>query len=60
VPQAAPFHSLNEARKPPERRVFHNNGACGPGRDTPYRERISGTGGYRLCDDCHRLNRLGR
>jgi hypothetical protein len=44
MPQAAPFHSLSEARKPPERRVFHNNGACGPGRDIPYRERISGTG----------------
>lgn len=60
MPKVAPFHSLNEAGKPPERRVYHNNGVCGPGRDIPYRERVSGTGGYRLCDDCFRLNRLDR
>lgn len=60
MPPVGPFHSLNEAKKPPAHRVYHNNGACGPGRDIAYRERISGMGGYRLCDDCDRLNRLGR
>ena len=60
VPPLAPFHSSNEHRKPVANRVFHNNGACGVGRDIPYRERVSGVGGYRLCDDCLRLDRLGR
>lgn len=60
MPSVAPFHSVNEARKPAEHRVYHNNGACGPGRDIPYRERVSGMGGYRLCEDCQRLNQLGR
>ncbi len=53
MPQVAPFHSVNEASKPPEHRVFHSNGACGTGRDIPYRERVSGSGhevwnGWRL------------
>jgi len=35
VPQVAPFHSVNEAAKPAERRVFDNNGACGPWHSLP-------------------------
>jgi len=60
MPQVPPFHSVNEAQKPPRDRVYHNNSACPPGRDIPQHERRTGTGGYRLCDDCSRLNREGR
>ena len=60
MPRVSPFYSVNELRKPPGRRVHHDNSVCPPGRDIPERERSSGTGGYRLCDDCGRLNREGR
>jgi hypothetical protein len=55
-----PFHSVNEAHKPAAHRVHHNNGVCPPGRDIPSYDRRSGTGGYRLCHDCERLNGEGR
>lgn len=63
MPPVAAFYSINEASKPPANRVHHNNSACPPGRDIPTHERMSGPGpglGYRLCDDCDRLNRDGR
>ncbi len=54
------FYSVNEASKPASARVHHNNGACPPGHDIPASERRSGTNGYRLCDNCARLNGQGR
>jgi len=60
MPLTAPFYSVNEAQKAPILRVHHNNSACPPGRDIPAWERRQGTGGYRLCDDCDRLNRERR
>jgi len=48
----AAFYSVNEAKKAPAHRVYHNNTACPPGRDIPHHERRAGTGGYRLCHDC--------
>jgi hypothetical protein len=60
MPKVADFYSINEAKKPADKRVYHNNGACIPGRDIPAHERRSGTGNYRLCDDCGRLNRDGK
>ena len=60
MPRVADFYSVNEVVKPQQLRVYHNNGACPPGRDIPANERRAGTNGYRLCDDCARLNREGR
>ena len=60
MPKVAAFYSINEAKKPAANRVHHNNSACAPGRDIPQHERRQGDGGYRLCDDCARLNRDGR
>lgn len=60
MPRIADFYSINEVKKPVEQRVHHNNSACPPGRDIPQNERRSGTGGYRLCNDCNELNRQGR
>lgn len=48
------FYSVNEEKKPASQRVHHNDNTCPPGRDIPANERRSGTGGYRLCDDCQR------
>lgn len=56
----AAFYSINEAKKPQEKRVHHNNSACPPGRDIPESERRPGSGSYRICDDCTRLNNEGK
>jgi hypothetical protein len=60
VSKVPEFYSVNEVKKEAPYRVHHNNGACPPGRDIPSWERRLGTGGYRLCDDCARLNREGK
>jgi len=60
MPQVSSFHSVNEAKKPASKQVHHNNSACPPGRDIPQNERRSGTGGYRLCNDCAERNRQGK
>jgi hypothetical protein len=57
MPLVAPFYSVNEVLKPAEDRVYHNNSACGPGREIKPEDRRPGTGGYRLCKDCAELNR---
>jgi len=60
MPKVAQFHSINEKDKPAANRVHHDNSACPPGRDIPPNELRSGMGGYRLCDDCKKLNDQGR
>ena len=53
----AVFHSVNETKKPVDKRVHHNNDKCPSGYDIPKQERIPGAGGYRLCTHCKNLNR---
>ena len=60
MPKVAEFYSINEVKKRAANRVHHNNSACPPGRDIPQNERRQGTGTYRLCDDCIRLNNQGQ
>jgi hypothetical protein len=60
MPRTAAFYSINEAAKPTNRQVYHDNSACPPGRDIPLNERRQGTGGNRLCQDCQNLNNQGR
>jgi hypothetical protein len=60
MPKVAAFYSVNETAKPAHNRVHHDNSACPPGRDIPANERRTGTGNYRLCDDCKKLNEQGR
>ncbi len=60
MPRVPEFYSINEVQKPQQRRVYHNNSACPPGRDIPAIESRPGTNGYRLCEDCNRLNNQGR
>jgi hypothetical protein len=56
MPSTPAFHSLNEAKKLEAIRVYHNNSACAPGRDIPQHEKRYGTGDYRMCQGCKRLN----
>ena len=49
MPKTAEFHSKNEAAKPVDERVYHNNSACARGVDIPEKERLQGKG--RLVDE---------
>ena len=60
MPKVTQFYSVNEAAKPANKRVHHDNGACRPGQDIPSNERRPGNGGYRLCEVCEDLDRKGR
>jgi hypothetical protein len=60
MPLVAAFYSMKEAEKSLQHRVHHNNSNCPPGRDIPADERLTGTGNYRLCHDCKKLNDQGR
>jgi hypothetical protein len=60
MPKVQDFYSINENKKPIEKRVYHDNSACAPGRDIPINERLSGKGGYRHCDVCTDETNKGR
>lgn len=55
--RVAPFYSAKETQKSEDKRVHHNNNRCPSGQDIRQRDRISGTGGYRVCKHCQDLNR---
>jgi len=60
MPITSAFYSINEEKKPATDRVHHNNSACRSGQDIPQNERRTGTGGYRLCENCQYLNGQGK
>jgi hypothetical protein len=45
-----PFHSKNCE-------VYHTNTRCGAANEIPHHDRVSGTGGYRQCKNCKKLDR---
>jgi hypothetical protein len=49
------FYSTNEIKHPPERRRYHNDDRCGPGRAIAQLDKRHGTAGYELCEDCRKL-----
>lgn len=57
---AVPFYSVNEAKKLPDSRVYHDNDACPAGRQILLNDRRYGANNYRLCEDCAKLNKAGR
>jgi len=64
MPHAPEFYSINEAKKPVANRVYHDDSACGPGREIPQHERRPGRGpsgeaAYRLCEDCQEEHKKG-
>jgi hypothetical protein len=52
--KVADYYSINEAKKPADKQVYHDNDQCIAGRDIPQSERRPGRGGYRHCNDCDR------
>ena len=58
MPAVTPFHWKNEAEKPGQKRVHHTNDACDDGRKIATGERVEGTGGFRRCVDCSRLDEI--
>ena len=53
MPAVASFHSKDQP-------VHHNNSKCGPGSEIPRHNKILGTGGKPLCQDCQKLNAAGK
>lgn len=53
------FYSVNESGKSASHQVHHDNSVCEAGKLIPIRDRITGTGGYRLCKDCQESDNLG-
>jgi hypothetical protein len=51
-----PFNSINEVKKPVDKRRYHNNNQCPSGYDIPDKERRRGEAGYTLCQHCKDLN----
>lgn len=60
MPKVADFYSVNEVNKPQDKRVYHHNSACPTGREIPANEKRQGTGGYRLCEDCVKVDKEGK
>jgi hypothetical protein len=48
------FYSINEVKKPANKRRYHNNSECGPGKEIPKADKRAGTDGYDLCEDCQK------
>jgi hypothetical protein len=59
MPRITAFHSVNEIAKPADKRVYHDNSTCPPGRDIPREVRRPGTGGYGRCHQCRDRNEQG-
>jgi hypothetical protein len=55
--RVSPFHSKSEASKPVTMQVYHSNDACYLARTIVGSQRSPGSGGYRMCKECDRLNR---
>lgn len=48
-----PWHSFEQS-------VYHDNSECNTGTDIAPEDLRQGTGGKPLCQECHRLNQIGR
>jgi hypothetical protein len=44
-----PFHSKN-------RDIYHDNNKCGAANEIPDHDKVKGTGNYRQCKNCKKLN----
>ena len=61
MPSVPAFYSINEALKPVDNRVYHNNSACPPGRDIPANERrVLVQVDIGSAEDCNERNNQGR
>jgi hypothetical protein len=60
MPAMVDFYSVKEVQKAPEQRVHHNNNSCAEVAKILHYDRRPGTGGYKLCVECSKLNAVGR
>ena len=60
MPSIIDFFSSKETYKPLDERVHHNNSSCSEVVKIPPYDRRPGTGGYKLCVECSKLNAVGR
>lgn len=58
MPTVPAFHYVKEEEKPGQKRMHHTNSACADGAKIPQNERVEGTGGFRRCVDCSRLDEI--
>jgi hypothetical protein len=58
MPTIAPFHYAREEEKPGQKRMHHTNDACVDGQKISGSDRVEGTGGFRRCVDCSRLDEI--
>jgi hypothetical protein len=56
MPNVPAFHSVQQAKRPVENRIYHDNDRCFSARDIPGHDRREGAADYRLCVECARLN----
>lgn len=56
MPRVQAFHSVDQARKPEDHRIYHDNDRCFSARGIFQHQRLDGDGGYRLCVECTRLD----
>ncbi len=55
MPTITPWYSKLKGIK-----VYHNNTTCHLGNNIEPRNRKSGTGGKRICEECRRKNKQGK
>lgn len=56
MPNVPAFHSVQQAKRPAENRIYHDNDRCFSAREIPGHDRREGAADYRLCGECTRLN----
>lgn len=56
MPRVADFYSVHELKKPEAKRRYHNNDRCRLDGEISRAERQDRTGGYRLREECQRLD----
>ena len=49
------FHSINEVKKPADKRIYHNRFNCPEGSKVGGEDRRVGKNGYKLCPDCMKI-----
>jgi hypothetical protein len=56
MPNVPAFHSVQQAKRPAENRIYHDNDRCFSAREIPGHDRREGPADYRLCVECTRLD----